>query len=418
MPGNPAGTKVRLTQESIKRLRPRSAAYIAWDAEQAGYGVKVHPSGVKSHVVDYRANGGGRNAPHRRTVIARAGAMPPREARRMAKAIIGEAAAGADPRGERARARAVTVGDAFDGFMASNPRRAAATDEAYRSLFRRCLAGMARRPLADVSRTDVEALFNSATARFGPSTGNKLAALLGAMCRRACAGNPAIGDPAAAWRLGGGRRNPIRRRKAPAPAEALPAWRKGVLACAVNPTHLALLAFLLRTGARRGEASRLTWADVDRQAGTLTLGSTKSGVPLILPITAGVGLALDQQSGGRRAPPKSHCVFPSPRDPRRPVGGLQALHRPIAEAGGAPFWSHALRNCFITVAMRDLGLPSALVKRLVNHAPPRDVTEGYASDWTLAQVRDAMERVGERIDELMGGGAGALGWDAPDELPC
>ena len=38
----------------------------------------------------------------------------------------------------------------------------------------------------------------------------------------------------------------------------------------------------------------------------------------------------------------------------------------------------ALRNCFITVANRDLILPMSLTKRLVNHARPQDVTEGYA----------------------------------------
>ena len=49
---------------------------------------------------------------------------------------------------------------------------------------------------------------------------------------------------------------------------------------------------------------------------------------------------------------------------------------------GARFWLHALRNCFITVANRDLMLPVSLTKRLVNHARPQDVTEGYAADWT------------------------------------
>ena len=45
--------------------------------------------------------------------------------------------------------------------------------------------------------------------------------------------------------------------------------------------------------------------------------------------------------------------------------------RRISETGGAKFWFHGLRNCFITVAERELMLPSALTKRLVNHARPK-----------------------------------------------
>ena len=73
----------------------------------------------------------------------------------------------------------------------------------------------------------------------------------------------------------------------------------------------------------------------------------------------------------------------------------------IGEAGGARFWFHALRNCFITVADRELMLPTSLTQRLVNHARPQDVTEGYASDWTMEQLRDAAQRVADRIDTLV-----------------
>ena len=37
----------------------------------------------------------------------------------------------------------------------------------------------------------------------------------------------------------------------------------------------------------------------------------------------------------------------------------------IGETGGAKFWFHGLRNCFITVAERELMLPPSLTKRLV-----------------------------------------------------
>ena len=83
---------------------------------------------------------------------------------------------------------------------------------------------------------------------------------------------------------------------------------------------------------------------------------------------------------------------------------LQQLNARIGEGGGAKFWFHALRNCFITVADRELMLPTSLTKRLVNHARPQDVTEGYASDWTREQLRDGAQRIADRIDELIQGG--------------
>ena len=60
-----------------------------------------------------------------------------------------------------------------------------------------------------------------------------------------------------------------------------------------------------------------------------------------------------------------------------------------------------MRNCFITVAERDLLLPLSLTKRLVNHARPSDVTEGYAADWTIEQLREPAQRIADRIEALM-----------------
>ncbi len=71
----------------------------------------------------------------------------------------------------------------------------------------------------------------------------------------------------------------------------------------------------------------------------------------------------------------------------------------------ALFWYHGLRNCFITVAERDLLPPQALTKRLVNHARPADVTEGYAADWTIGQLRGPAQQIADRIELLMNGGA-------------
>ena len=50
-------------------------------------------------------------------------------------------------------------------------------------------------------------------------------------------------------------------------------------------------------------------------------------------------------------------------------------------------------------------LPRSLTKRLVNHARPSDVTEGYAADWTLEQLREPAQRIADKLDELMRGDA-------------
>ena len=79
-------------------------------------------------------------------------------------------------------------------------------------------------------------------------------------------------------------------------------------------------------------------------------------------------------------------MFPSPSSASGHVEELQALYTRIERAGGAKFWFHAF--CFITVAERELMLPRSLTRRLVNHARPGDVTEGYAADWTVGQFRE------------------------------
>ncbi|MDE0025725.1 MAG: hypothetical protein OXP69_15040 [Spirochaetaceae bacterium] len=49
-------------------------------------------------------------------------------------------------------------------------------------------------------------------------------------------------------------------------------------------------------------------------------------------------------------------------------------------------------------------LPRSLTKRLVNHARPTDVTEGYAAGWTIGQFRDPAQLIADRIDAILQAG--------------
>ena len=77
-------------------------------------------------------------------------------------------------------------------------------------------------------------------------------------------------------------------------------------------------------------------------------------------------------------------MFPSVTSASRHLESIQRLNARIGEAGGAKFWFHAVRNCFITVADSEHILPACLTKRLVNYTPSQDITEGYGADWTMA----------------------------------
>ena len=45
--------------------------------------------------------------------------------------------------------------------------------------------------------------------------------------------------------------------------------------------------------------------------------------------------------------------------------------------------------------------PAPFTKRLVNHGRDDDITEGYAADWTVEQLREPAQRVADRIEALL-----------------
>ena len=153
---------------------------------------------------------------------------------------------------------------------------------------------------------------------------------------------------------------------------------------------------------RLTEVTALAWSQVDMAAMTIRIDDTKSGEPLDFPITRQLAAILERRFAEREqfAREAREWVFPSEAGASGHLESIQHLNARIGEAGGTKFWFHALCNCFITFADPELRLPTSLTKRLVNHAPSQDITEGYAADWTMEQLRNAVQRIADRIDEL------------------
>ena len=398
-----AGTRLILTEPTVEALAPGDRPWTAWDDRLTGFGVRVEPSGTKSFLVNYRTGGGGRKAPNKRVVLGRHGDLSPGRARRMARRVLDEVAAGELAR-ERARAMPV-LAEAFEDYMAANPNRAQETDRNYRALVRRYLADWLARPLDTIARRDVEDRFNRITANHGWSQANLTLTLLRSVYRRPCVDLEGLHNPVDLWLAAGGRFHRRVRRRISAPAEVLPCWRAGIEASVAKPAVRDAFWFGLYTGMRVNEVLPLRWARVDIEGRVFRVEETKTGVALELPITRQLGAVLDRRWQDSGAHPDG-WVFPSDRSGSGHIAELSYYHGRIGAAGGAKFWYHGLRNCFITVAERELMLPSSLTKRLVNHAPPNDITEGYAADWTIGQLRAPAQRIADRIELLMTAGAG------------
>ena len=91
---------VLLTKTVVDASEKSDKRYHVWDSELAGFGLRVEPTGAKTFIAKYRANGGGRTATQRVVTIGRFGTLTADQARKQAKKILGGAAVG-----ERSRSR-------------------------------------------------------------------------------------------------------------------------------------------------------------------------------------------------------------------------------------------------------------------------------------------------------------------------
>ena len=387
--------KAHLTTRTVADASPRDHRYIVWDDELTGFGVRVSPSGLRSFIIQYRARGGGRRAASRKQVLGHFPALTPARARSRAREVL-RAVAERRANGEGGTLPIPTLRHAFAGYLRSRPTVAERTRSEYRRRFERHAPQWLDRRLDEFGREDVERRFLDLSEHAGPSLANAFVKLLGAVYRAACADHDELRDPVAEWRMGGGTLHRAPRRTIAPPAEVLPRWRRG-LEAGVPAVMRDMVWTGLFTGLRVSEVSGLRWEDIDASLGWLRIRETKSGHPLELPVTRQLRGVLER----RREAPGAELgwVFPGP-DGRGPYANAGRWYARISESAGSQFWFHACRNCFITVAVRDLKLPESLVKRLVNHAPSHDVTEGYAAEWTRDELREASQRIADRVEAL------------------
>jgi hypothetical protein len=112
---------MKLTKGSVDALTADNRSFVAFDADLAGFGVRVMPSGLKSWIVEFRPHSGGRTVAKRRITLGRVGQLTPEQARKAAAEILALVKLGRDPAAEKLERRtALTVKELTDAFAAEH----------------------------------------------------------------------------------------------------------------------------------------------------------------------------------------------------------------------------------------------------------------------------------------------------------
>lgn len=391
----------KLTKSYVDRLVRGPKRYAVRCSDLRGFEIRVNRDGTKTASVLYFQAGR-----QRRVTLGRlCETYTLAQARTDAAEVLIEAKRGRDLAGERAKLRsAPTFAQAAELYLTKSRRRcSASTLTSYESVFRRMLLpAFGSRKVTDISAEDIERF--QAELKGSPAVANLALAVLSATLGHAeklghCASNPC--------RLV--ERLPTRPRErvlsheerarlidALDAAEHSSKNKPNFLA----PAHVAAIRLLVLTGCRSSEITKLTWSEVDIEAGVLRLEESKTGprpVPLsdyavaylrkLREASTGIGFVCPTHKGNRV------------RDLWRAWNILRA------RCGLEDLRIHDLRRSAATSAL-EAGVGTGLISKILGHSTTR-TTEIYLRPRADAQ-REAARRMGEAIEASTKTGAEKL----------
>lgn len=356
-------TQFKFTLARLKALPATGNRYIVRDTEIPGLQCRVSPTGERSLSIYKRPRGKPNPV---RVKIHNTGSIAAIQSEALAN--ISDLASGINPN-ERDKIEAilnVTLQDAFNQFEASK-NLAKNTIKKYK----RVMANMdawKNRPLQDITRTMVLERFNKLEER-GPSVAREMGQLLSAVWnfQNDLTDNDDFGRSPTIilnkqkkqWAKAGTRNRKI-------PTDKLPEWVDAVRSLpnmrGDGKRMAAYLEFLLLTGLRRREASRLKWDDVNMKAGYFIVRQTKNKRDHCLPITRRTKQLL------RLMRDNGEFVY-GVNDPQRAI-------KRVRNVCGVEFTSHDLRRTFTTLADHS-GAGGYAIKGVLNHAAGNDVTGAH-----------------------------------------
>jgi integrase len=404
--------RVNLTVERIKDAScPRGKSeLILQDADVPGLAVRIYPTGRKVFIIQYRAEGGGRQAPQRRLALGEVGSISLSDARKAARKKLGAVAGGDDPSLERKEARRKDrerLQPALDAYEASMARRRVVKRTEVMSLLRRELL----RPLGNVdlgalTRNDLVKRIAAVEASGRPGAAQELRKVGAVFLGWAAETGLISVSPLAGWR----RKRRTRAERLERPGRALADREIPIIWNAANDAGWPFgpyLQMLLLLGQRRTETALMAWRGLDLEASVWTVPAkiTKSGREHRVPLPAQAIAILKLLPRMAR----TDLLFPGHRG--APMTGwskrLPPVYRATAAAGMEPWTPHDLRRT-VRTGLGKLGVEPVIAEMLLNHAISDDLAARYDRGEYWHQRCEAAARWAKHVMELCGGSMAAI----------
>lgn len=396
--------RVRLSDAEAKRqpIPKKGNSRVTYDNELAGFGLCVTRNGARSWVLNYVTKAGR----ERRITIGALQlwrATAAREEARRLKRLVSE---GGDPLAEiEAEREAPTVWELCDRFAAEHlPRKRPSTSEDYQRMLRLHIRPHfgAHTKVADVTFADVDALHRKISKAGHLHRANRTIAVASKMFALAirwgmCEANPVKGIE----------RNTEHHRKRYLKSDEL---ARLVAALAKHPDQQAanVVRMLLFTGARRGEALSMRWADLDLAEGKWSKppSSTKTNIAHEVPLSAPARALLAEIRDAHGKRPLGTYVFPATAGEAGHLGSIKKSWRALTKAAGiSGLRVHDLRHSHASI-LASGGASLPLIGALLGHSSPQ-TTHRYSHLFS-DPLKEAVERVGAVVT--------AAGKPAPDTV--
>jgi integrase len=365
--------KAKISASTVAKMRPGD---VINDVEIKGFAARCWSTGSITYSLRYGTRSG-----RKRIKIGRHGHVTPHQARVLAQRYAGEIAAGLDPARQTATAgtSVATIWDDYARRELTKKRSGRAQAGAFDRLVRPRLG---ERSIYDLRRSDMTKLFDGIADNNGVVMADRMLAYLGVCFHWQQVRDDEFVSPI----VKGMRRTTTKdlaRDRILTDVELRAVWH------AAQDTFGALVRFLLLTGARRNEASRMVWSELDGSIWTLPAARSKTNTELVRPLSgAAMSIVEAQRRGGE--------VYVFGGVAGKAISSFATRKEKLdADSGTAGWRLHDLRRTARSLMSRA-GVPPDVAEICLGHALPT-IRATYDRHSYMDEKRDAFERLADMV---------------------